>query len=184
MHIFQNSMTSSPSYLPLAATYRRVDLCTNLQSKGGKRGMDTLCGNCGQTGHASGSPKCPAKGTRCHFCQKLNHWELVCRMKKQSQLIKGSDRCSQMNRIVPPKVTQSAPLFVKTVQFINRAGKLVPFCAEVDTRSFCTIIDRQFLSLHLPDLPVKALTELPCTYDYTPIRALQGTVDIHACFAD
>ncbi len=41
MHTFQNSATSSPSYPPPAATYRRVDLCTNLQSKGGKKGMDT-----------------------------------------------------------------------------------------------------------------------------------------------
>ncbi len=35
VHIFQNSVTS-PSYLPLAATYRRSDMCTNLQSRGGK----------------------------------------------------------------------------------------------------------------------------------------------------
>ncbi len=65
VHIFQNSTTSLPSYPPLVATYRRVDLCTNLQSKGGKSRMDTLCSNCGQIGQASGSPKCPAKGMKC-----------------------------------------------------------------------------------------------------------------------
>ncbi len=36
VHIFQNSATSSPSYPPLAATYRRVDSGTSLQSRGGK----------------------------------------------------------------------------------------------------------------------------------------------------
>ncbi len=29
---------------------------------------------------------------------------------------------------------------------------------------------------------MEALTELPCTYDQTPIRALQGTVELKACF--
>ncbi len=169
VHVFQNSAISSPSYPPLAATYWRSDMCTNLQSTGGKREMDTLCSKCGQTGHSSGSAKCPAKGTRCHFCQKLNHWEVVCQTKKQSQLVTGSDGCSQMNHIVPPKATQSAPPFLQTVQLITCAGKLMPFCAEVDMGSFCTIISRDYLSKYFQDKPVTALKELPCTYDHSPI---------------
>ncbi len=131
--------------------------------------MDTPCGNCGQTGHASGSPKCPAKGTKCQFCQKLNHWEVVCRTKKQSQLVMGPDRCSQTNHIVSPKATQSALPFQQTVQFITCAGKLVPFCAEVDTGSFCTIISWDYLSKYFPDKPVTALKELPCMYNHSLI---------------
>ncbi len=41
VHIFQNSAISSPSYPSLVATYRRSDMCTNLQLGGGRRGMDT-----------------------------------------------------------------------------------------------------------------------------------------------
>ncbi len=141
----------------------------NPQSRAGRRGMETPCGNCGQTGHSSGSAKCPAKGTKCQFCQRPNHWEVMCRMKKQSQMVMGSDGCSQMNHIISPRAIQSAPSFRQTIYFISHAGRLKVFHAEVDTGSFCTIIDRHFLSSHLPDMLVKALKELPYTYDYTPI---------------
>ncbi len=73
-----------------------------------------------------------------------------------------------MNCIISPRATQSALPFVKIIYFINHAGKLKAFHVEVDTGSFCTIVDCEYLRLHLPDLPVKALMELPCTYDYTP----------------
>ncbi len=152
--------------------------------KRGKRGMDTPCNNCGQTGHSSGSAKCPVKGTRCQFCQKFNHWEVVCCRKKQLQVVMGSDGCSQTNHIIPPKATQSALPFLQTGQFITRSGKLMPFCAEVDTGSFCTIISQDYFGKCLPGTPVTTLKELPCTYDHSPIRALQGTVDVHICFAD
>ncbi len=67
------------------------------------------------------------------------------------------------------KATQSALLFVKIIYFINNAGKLKAFRAEVDIGSFCTIVNRQYLRSHLPDMPVKALKELSCTYDHSPI---------------
>ncbi len=90
---------------------------------------------------------------------------------------------NQTKGIMPIKAVRSSPPFLETVQFIDRAGKLNSFCAEVDSGSFRTIIDRKYLSTHLPDTPVDALKELPCTYDHTPIRALQGTVNVRACFA-
>ncbi len=150
----------------------------------GRSTVDTLCGNCGQTGHTSGSPKCPAKGMKCHFCQKPNHWEVVFWMKRQSQLVTESRSSSQTNHIVPPRAAKSSSPFMQTVQIITCTGRLVPFRAEVDTGSFCTIVDHHFLSMNLPNMLVMALRELSCTYDHSPIRALQGTVDIQACFAD
>ncbi len=56
---------------------------------------------------------------------------------------------------------------------------------DMSYSSFCMIIDHQFLITHLPNMPVNVLKELPCTYDHSLIfRTLQGTVDVHACFAD
>ncbi len=174
---------SHASYPPLAATYRQSNMYMDLQSRGGK-GMGTPCDNCCQTGHASGSPKSLARGTKCNFCQRPNHCEVVCQTKKRSQQVMGSDEFSQMKHIMSLKATQSALPFLQTIYFISHAGKLKVFHAEVDTGSFCTIIDSQYLSSHLPDMPVKALKGLPCTYDHSPICTLQGRVDVCICSAD
>ncbi len=122
-----------------------------------------VCGNCGQAVHLSGSPRCPAKGTKCHFCQRPNHWEVMCQMKRQSQMVTESASSSQTNHIMPPQAAKSSPPFKQTVQIITCAARLVPFCAEVDTGSFCPIIDQDYLSKYLPDKPVTALRDLPCT---------------------
>ncbi len=90
-------------------------------------------------------------------------------MKKQSQMVTESASSSQTNCIVLPQAAKPSLPFMQTVQLITHAGRLVPFCAEVDMGSFCMIIDQDYLSKYLPDKPVTALRELPCMYDHSPI---------------
>ena len=40
--------------------------------------QDRLCYGCGNGGHLHGSKECPAKGKRCNFCKKPNHFASVC----------------------------------------------------------------------------------------------------------
>nr|XP_029732678.1 uncharacterized protein LOC115268712 [Aedes albopictus] len=40
------------------------------------------CYACGQMGHISNSPECPARGRTCRRCQKLGHFEIVCKKRK------------------------------------------------------------------------------------------------------
>ncbi|XP_062701591.1 uncharacterized protein K02A2.6-like [Aedes albopictus] len=44
---------------------------------------DTFCYACGQLGHMSKAPTCPARGQQCRRCHKTGHFEKVCR-KRQS----------------------------------------------------------------------------------------------------
>ena len=53
------------------------------------------CGNCGST-HAP--RQCPAFGTTCSSCGKLNHWRRVCRSTDTSQRNTGSTRRPQLSR--------------------------------------------------------------------------------------
>lgn len=41
------------------------------------------CYSCGQQGHISNTPTCPAKGKTCHRCGRLGHFEKVCRKRSR-----------------------------------------------------------------------------------------------------
>ncbi len=70
---------------------------------------------------------------------------------------------------MPPQAAKSSLPFMESVQIITHAGRLVPFSAEVDTGSFCTIIECDYLNKFLPDRSVTALRELPCTNNHSLI---------------
>ncbi len=42
-------------------------------------------GNCGQSGHLSKDPNCPARGKQCNNCNKLGHFDCCCRGKATKQ---------------------------------------------------------------------------------------------------
>ena len=48
-----------------------------------------LCGNCGFSGHSTGSRTCPAKGKRCQQCGKYNHFARCCLSKQNSEVVNG-----------------------------------------------------------------------------------------------
>ena len=51
-----------------------------------KTGQETaVCGNCGQKHGPSKKANCPAFGTTCGACGKLNHWKRVCRSSKTNE---------------------------------------------------------------------------------------------------
>nr|XP_029711593.1 uncharacterized protein LOC109417227 [Aedes albopictus] len=49
-----------------------------------KRHSKESCFSCGQSGHFSSSPDCPARGRTCRRCQQLGHFEVVCKKRKSS----------------------------------------------------------------------------------------------------
>ncbi len=84
-------------------------------------------------------------------------------------MVTESAGSGQTNHIMLPQAAKPSPTFMQTVQIITCAGRLVPLCAKVDSGSFCTIIDWDYLCKYLPNKPVTALKELPCIYDHSPI---------------
>ncbi len=104
--------------------------------------------------------------------------------KKQSKAVTGNDESCQTDHIAAPQATWSSPPFMKTVYFIDHKGKLKPLTAEVDTGSFCTVINHEFLADNLLNKPMDPLKDFICTYSHQPIHAMLGTVDLHACLTD
>ncbi len=100
--------------------------------------------------------------------------------------MKNREECraqNQSNSIALSQATLlSLPLF-GTVQSINQTDQLKPLWAEVDPGFLCTIISQEFLAAHLANRPVDALKKLPSACNRKPISAIQGTVDVRACFA-
>ncbi len=74
--------------------------------------------------------------------------------------------------------------FFQTVEFTDRSSQVKPFCAEVDSASFCTMISCDYLATHLLNEPVDQVSESPCTYDHRPVLAIQGMVKLKASIAD
>ncbi|XP_062541275.1 uncharacterized protein K02A2.6-like [Armigeres subalbatus] len=50
------------------------------------------CFSCGQLGHFSTSPECPARGRTCRRCQQLGHFEIVCRKRNANITKKGNPK--------------------------------------------------------------------------------------------
>nr|XP_006823887.1 PREDICTED: uncharacterized protein LOC102805367 [Saccoglossus kowalevskii] len=44
-----------------------------------------ICNNCGKTHDISARKNCPAYGSQCHKCGKMNHWQSVCKSSKKIQ---------------------------------------------------------------------------------------------------
>lgn len=51
-----------------------------------------ICFACGNQGHLSKSPLCPAKDQNCRRCKKLGHWENVCRKRPSESQIFGPSK--------------------------------------------------------------------------------------------
>ncbi len=80
--------------------------------------------------------------------------------------------------------TNQLPPFFQTVEFTDQSSRVKPFCAEVNTGSFCTMISCDYLASHLLSEPVDPVSEPPCTYNHRPILAIQGMVKLKASIAD
>ncbi len=89
MHTFQSGASSASPYPPVSATYNHTRAQSHSQSERGRGRVGTTCGNCGQIGHSSGAASCPARRKKCRYCQRANHWETMCQMKRQSQKTTG-----------------------------------------------------------------------------------------------
>ena len=58
----------------------------NLKAKNEKQ-EDTKTGRCGKCGRMNKSKECPAYGKKCHFCQKMNYFEKMCKQKTRTKQI-------------------------------------------------------------------------------------------------
>lgn len=79
-----------------SSTYRRTKTAAHVMAKKtDKQLLDAPCSYCGKKGHGARAPpqvrkkECPAYGQTCNNCQRMNHFEAVCRGK---QKIKSTNR--------------------------------------------------------------------------------------------
>ncbi|XP_055607097.1 uncharacterized protein K02A2.6-like [Uranotaenia lowii] len=97
-------------------TMRRMDFSSRKMTN---READIVCYACGKHGHISKAPSCPAIDQHCRRCQKLGHYEKVCRkrgfssqstnlVKKVAAIEVDAKMSSQQHSLEAPKPSQDS----------------------------------------------------------------------------
>ncbi len=153
---------------------------------GGAPSLECLC--CGKGGHRAKDQNCPTKNDMCRFCHKLGHWDSRCFTKQKARQsdsantgYKVKQGAKQIRRIEPSiqAVSMSLPLpvpepYKHTVQICDSMGQQFLLTTDVDTGSYCSVVERKWFDSHLPAMPLHWLSTPSYAFGGVPIHGFDG----------
>lgn len=161
---------------------------------------DNKCGNCGQT-HQKG--QCPAQGKLCSYCNKLNHYQAVCRKrkmdlkKKHTHQVTGNASDSDSSQFFVDSIEHNQSLN-QAFASINIGPKQVSVKMKIDSGSQVNILplstfsklglrnplkkcSQSLLAYNGHKLDVRGTVTLQCTHKGTNIDQEFFVVRTNSC---
>ena len=162
----------------------------NSQQRGHRRPHGSRRGKCGGCGYVHGQgQQCPAYGKHCRFCGVMNHFEVVCRKKRQVHNVEADNSLTEHTDEDPDRLFVYSSQPQKRVSAMTKLNKIKwtvdlklssshsTLLFKIDTGSDCSCISLNTYHTHVRNGLVESQTRIS-GISAPPVMPI-GKVDLH-----